>query len=43
MYPTGNGVVDLPYPVGGEEHDALVVLERAEENTDKGISMDILD
>jgi hypothetical protein len=43
MYPTGNGVVDLSHPVHVEEHNGLVEPERAPENTDEGVLVDILD
>lgn len=40
VYPAGDGIVNLLHPVGREEHNPLVVLESAQENTDDGISMD---
>lgn len=40
--PTSDSVIDLRYPVGGEEHHPLIVFQGPQEHADESISMDIL-
>ncbi len=43
MYSAYNGIIDLFYTVGREEHNPLVILQGSHEHTDEGISVNIAD
>ena len=43
MDPASDGVIDLPYPVRGEEHYSLIVFQGPQEHTVERVSMAILD
>jgi len=36
------GLVEAAYAVGGEEHDAVVLLEQPQEDADHGVAVDVV-